>query len=69
MKYKLHLERTSFKEAREYWPHALVKLDCDSRQLVQNIRSNHMHLGFGRHLSALQEFCTLKGLELVALRR
>ena len=61
--------RERFKEAREYWPQALVKLDCDSRQLVQNIRSNHMHLGFGRHLSALKEFCSLKGLEFVALRR
>jgi L-fucose isomerase-like protein len=61
--------RDRFKEAREYWPQALVKLDCNSRQLVQNIRSNHMHLGFGRHLAALEEFCALKGLELVALRR
>jgi L-fucose isomerase len=61
--------RDRFKEAREYWPHALVKLDCDSRELVQNIRSNHMHLGFGRHLAALKEFCSLKGLEFVALKR
>jgi len=59
--------RDRFKEAREYWPHALVKLDCDSRELVQNIRSNHMHLGFGRHLAALKEFCSLKGLEFVRL--
>jgi hypothetical protein len=28
-----------------------------------------MHLGFGRHLAALKEFCGLKGLELAALRR
>ncbi len=61
--------RERFKEAREYWPHALVKLDCDSRALVQNIRSNHMHLGFGRHLAALQELCCLKGLEFTPLRR
>ena len=61
--------RERFREAREYWPHALVKLDCDSRQLVQNFRSNHMHLGFGRHLAALKEFCCLKGLEFIALMR
>jgi L-fucose isomerase-like protein len=65
----VELPRDRFKEAREYWPHALVKLDCDSRKLVQNIRSNHMHLAFGRHLGALEEFCRLKGLELAALRR
>jgi L-fucose isomerase len=63
------LPRQRFKEAREYWPHALVKLDCDSHDLVQNIRSNHMHLCFGRHLEALKEFCRLKGLEFIGLRR
>jgi len=60
--------RERFKEAREYWPHALVKLDCDSHDLVQNIRSNHMHLCFGKHLEALKEFCSLKGLEFIALK-
>jgi L-fucose isomerase len=65
----VELPRERFKEAREYWPQALVKLDCDSRELVQNIRSNHMHLAFGRHLAALKEFCSLKGLEFIALKR
>lgn len=59
--------RERFQEARECWPHALVRLDCDTRELVQNIRSNHMHLCFGKHLPALQEFCSLKGLECIAL--
>lgn len=57
--------RERFKEAREYWPHALVKMEKDSRCLVQNIRSNHMHLCFGRHLGALRELCSLKGIGLV----
>lgn len=60
--------RERFQEARECWPHALVRLDCDTHALLQNIRSNHMHLCFGRHLSALQEFCALKGLECIALK-
>jgi L-fucose isomerase len=60
--------RERFQEAREYWPHALVKLDCDSHDLVQNIRSNHMHLCFGKHLEALKEFCSLKGLEFIPLK-
>jgi L-fucose isomerase len=57
-----------FKEAREYWPQAMVKLDCDCHDLVQNIRSNHMHLCLGHHLDALKEFCSLKGIELIALQ-
>ncbi len=57
-----------FKEARENWPQAMVRLDCDSHELVQNIRSNHMHLCLGHHLDALKEFCSLKGIELIALR-
>jgi L-fucose isomerase len=65
----MEFPRERFKEAREYWPHALVKLDCDSHELVQNIRSNHLHLTFGRHLAVLKEFCSLKGLEFAALRR
>jgi L-fucose isomerase-like protein len=61
--------RERFAEARECWPHALVKLDCDSRDLVQHLRSNHMHLCLGRHLEALREFCRWKGLEFIGLAR
>ena len=63
------LPRGRFKEAREFWPQALVRLDCDPYDLVQNIRSNHMHLCLGRHLDSLKEFCCLKGIELIALRK
>jgi L-fucose isomerase len=59
--------RERFREAREAWPHALVRLDCDPRELAQNLRSNHMHLCFGRHLEALREFCGLKGLQFFGL--
>jgi L-fucose isomerase-like protein len=61
------LPRERFAEARECWPQAMVKLDCDSSDLVQNLRSNHMHLCFGRHLQALREYCRWKGLEFIAL--
>jgi L-fucose isomerase-like protein len=59
--------RERFREARSAWPHALVKLDCDSRELVQNLRSNHMHLCLGGHLEALRELCRWKGVEFIGL--
>ena len=57
--------REKFKEAREYWPHAFVRLECNTAALVQNLRSNHMHLSFGRCLNVLEEFCRLKDIDLV----
>lgn len=60
------LPKERFKEAREFWPHAMVKLDCDARALVENIRSNHMHLCFGSHRRALWEFCKLKDIEFIS---
>ena len=59
----LKLAKERFREAREFWPHALVKLNCNTYSLVQHIRSNHMHLCFGHHLDALKEFCTLKDIQ------
>ena len=56
-----------FKEARENWPHAFIMLSGDSHKLVENIRSNHMHVCFGSHLEGLREFCKLKDIELVCL--
>lgn len=53
-----------FKETREYWPHAFVKLECNPGALVQNLRSNHMHLSFGKHLPVIEEFCNLKNIRL-----
>lgn len=57
--------KEEFKAAREFWPHAFMKVDCDTHILVQNLRSNHMHISFGHDLDAVKEFCNLKGLNLV----
>jgi L-fucose isomerase len=54
-----------FKEAREFWPQAMIQLDCNARNLVHHIRSNHMHVCFGHHLDALREFCTLKNIDCI----
>jgi L-fucose isomerase len=61
----LRLPKERFKEAREFWPHVLVRLGCDSYGLVPHIRSNHMHLCFGHHLDSLREFCGLKGIRFI----
>lgn len=61
----LAVERSKFKEARENWPHAFFKLDCDMKVFTQNIRSNHIHACFGHHLKGLEEFCRLKDIEFI----
>lgn len=57
--------REKFKEAREYWPHAFMNLECNIDILVQNLRSNHMHLCFSRCLDVIEEFCRLKNIKIV----
>jgi len=59
------LPKERFKEAREFWPHAFIKLECNARELVQHIRSNHMHVCFGSHLDELRECCALKDIEFI----
>jgi len=61
--------KEKFKEAREYWPHAFVRLECSTTALVQNLRSNHMHLTFGRCLNVIEEFCRLKDIDFLMPRK
>lgn len=61
--------KEKFKEAREYWPHAFVRLECSTAALIQNLRSNHMHLTFGRCLNVIEEFCKLKDVDLLMTRK
>ncbi len=60
------VKKERFKEAREHWPHAFIKLDCSMPNLIENLRSNHMHLCFGHHLISLKEFCRLKDIEFLS---
>jgi len=59
------VSKNRFKEAREYWPHAFLKLDGSMPNLVENFRSNHMHVCFGNHLQSLREFCRLKDIDFL----
>lgn len=59
------VDKSRFKESRESWPHAFINLKGDTQRFIQNLRSNHLHLCFGNHLKDLQEFCTMKDIELI----
>lgn len=61
--------KEKFKEARENWPHAFVRFDGNPAVLVQNLRSNHMHLTFSKCLDAVEEFCKLKGINFINVGR
>ena len=61
--------KEKFKEAREYWPHAFIKLECNTAALIQNLRSNHMHVSFGKYLNVLEEFCRLKNIKVTVLSK
>jgi L-fucose isomerase len=54
------------KESREHWPQAFIKFDCDSEKLIQNFRSNHMHICFGDCLNIIKEFCSLKDISCIS---
>ncbi len=55
--------KEKLKEARERWPQAFIKFECDPENLVQNFRSNHMHICFGDYLNIIREFCSLKKID------
>jgi L-fucose isomerase-like protein len=61
------VDKKRFKESRESWPHAFIELRGDMEKLIQNLRSNHIHLCFGNHMKELEEFCTMKDIELIQL--
>ncbi|HBY56404.1 MAG TPA: hypothetical protein DEG96_00835 [Candidatus Atribacteria bacterium] len=53
-------------ESRERWPQAFVKFGCNAEKLVQNFRSNHMHICFGDCLNIVKEFCSLKDISCIS---
>jgi len=62
----INVDKTKFKEAREYWPHAFIKLNCNTKELIKNVRSNHVHICFGDAMREIAEFCTLKEIEFIS---
>jgi len=54
-----------FKEVRDVWPHAFVKLDGNPKTLVQNVRSNHMHMAYGDVKEELLKICELLDIEAI----
>ncbi len=54
-----------FKEVRDVWPHAFVRLDGNPKTLVQNVRSNHMHMAYGEVKEELLKICELLDIEAI----
>lgn len=61
------VDKSRLKEAREYWPQAFIGLKGDAHALVDNLRSNHMHLCFGHFLRDLRELCAMKDIEFITI--
>ncbi len=59
--------KEKFKESREKWPHAFIKIDGDIEKLIENTRSNHMHMVYGDYKDFLIEFCKLMDIESIVV--
>lgn len=56
-----------FKETREVWPHAFIRLDGDPAKFFHNNRSNHIHMVYGDFEKELIEICELLGIEPITI--
>jgi L-fucose isomerase len=56
-----------FAEVRDIWPHAFIRLDCDPSAFYQNLRSNHMVVGYGDIRQELVDLCGLLDVRPIAL--
>lgn len=54
--------REVFSEVRGNWPQAFIRLACDPADFYQNLRSNHVAVGYGNITAELVEFCDLLGI-------
>lgn len=57
--------KETFKESRDIWPHAFVRLDGDPERFLNNLLSNHLHMVYGDITEELWDFCELVGIEPV----
>lgn len=49
------------------YPHAFIRMDCDPRSLVQQVRSNHIHFAYGDHRKELVCLCKMLGVEPISI--
>jgi L-fucose isomerase len=57
--------KETFKEARDRWPHAFIRLDGDPDLFIQHLRSNHMHMVYGDVIEELLDFCDILGIDAI----
>ncbi len=51
--------KSVFSEVRAIWPQAFIKLECNAEVFYQNLRSNHIVVGYGIVHEELMELCEL----------
>lgn len=57
--------KETFKEARERWPQAFIRLDGDPDLFLQQLRSNHLHMVYGDIVEELFDFCDIVGIDAI----
>ncbi|MGE5581613.1 MAG: hypothetical protein ACM3X9_03660 [Bacillota bacterium] len=59
--------RERLRETTWEWPHAFVKLNSDYQQLLQYVRSNHMHMVYGDVAPELKLACEAMNIKPIFL--
>jgi L-fucose isomerase len=57
--------KETFKEARDRWPHAFVRIDGDPDYFIQHLRSNHIHMVYADLVEELLDLCEILGIEAI----
>lgn len=59
--------KEKFKEDKEIWPHAFIRLDANPSMFIQETRSNHIHMVYGDYKKELRYVCGLLGIKEIVL--
>lgn len=57
--------KETFKEARDRWPHAFIRLDGDPDLFIQHLRSNHLHMVYADVIEELLDLCDILGIDAI----
>ena len=57
--------KEKFKEAKEVWPHAFIKMDDEPVSFIQEARSNHIHMIYGDYKKELFALCKILGIRTI----
>ncbi len=57
--------KSRFSEVRDIWPQAFIKMNCDVDEYYQNLRSNHIVVGYGDLVEELINYCEIANISYV----